>query len=164
MANVKKTNVLAAEVKEAAPAVEVKTEKPAEKKIAEKKAASENKPAAKKPAAKKTAKKAAVTYWDVVDGLKAKVAKATAPVDVSVAAQVKIDGSAEGIFYILVANGVAVVEPFDYKGADIEINADADALAAVINGKKEISEVIADGSVKMQGNAGKAILLAKAVF
>ena len=95
---------------------------------------------------------------------KAKVAKAKAPVDARVAAQVKLFGSVDGILYILIANGIAVVEPFDYRGADIEIDADADVFAGVIAGKKAIETAIANGDIKMQGNAGKAIILAKAVF
>lgn len=105
-----------------------------------------------------------LTYEAIVDSFKTKVSKAKAPVDARIAAQVKLNGSVEGILYILVANGIAVVEPFDYRGADIEIDADADAFAAVLAGKKAISSAIVDGDVKMQGNAGKAIVLASVVF
>lgn len=110
------------------------------------------------------AKNDVLTYEAIVDSFKTKVSKAKAPVDARIAAQVKLNGSVEGILYILVANGIAVVEPFDYKGADIEIDADADAFAAVLAGKKAISSAIVDGDVKMQGNAGKAIVLASVVF
>lgn len=105
-----------------------------------------------------------LTYEAIVDSFKTKVSKAKAPVDARIAAQVKLNGSVEGILYILVANGIAVVEPFDYRGADIEIDADADAFAAVLAGKKAISSAIVDGDIKMQGNAGKAIVLASVVF
>ena len=105
-----------------------------------------------------------LTYEEIVDKFKTKVAKAKAPVDARVAAQVKLFGSVDGILYILIANGIAVVEPFDYRGADIEIDADADTFAAVLAGKKAISSAIVDGDVKMQGNAGKAIVLASVVF
>lgn len=105
-----------------------------------------------------------LTYEAIVDSFKTKVSKAKAPVDARIAAQVKLNGSVEGILYILVANGIAVVEPFDYRGADIEIDADADAFVAVLAGKKAISSAIVDGDVKMQGNAGKAIVLASVVF
>lgn len=105
-----------------------------------------------------------LTYEAIVDGFKTKVSKAKAPVDARIAAQVKLNGSVEGILYILVANGIAVVEPFDYRGADIEIDADADTFAAVLAGKKAISSAIVDGDIKMQGNAGKAIVLASVVF
>ena len=105
-----------------------------------------------------------LTYEEIVDKFKAKVAKAKAPVDARVAAQVKLFGSVDGILYILIANGIAVVEPFDYRGADIEIDADADVFAGGSAGKKAIETAIANGDIKMQGNAGKAIILAKAVF
>lgn len=114
-------------------------------------------------ATKKTAEKV-LTYEMIVDDFKSKAAKAKAPVDARVAAQVKLFGSVEGVLYVLVANGIAVVEPFDYRGADIEIDADADVFASVIAGKKAMSSAIVDGNIKMQGNAGKAIVLAEAVF
>lgn len=114
--------------------------------------------------AKKAAEETALTYETIVDSFKASAAKAKAPVDARVAAQVKLYGSVEGVLYVLVANGIAVVEPFDYRGADIEIDADADVFASVVAGKKSISSAIADGEIKMQGNAGKAIVLAEAVF
>ncbi len=105
-----------------------------------------------------------LTYESIVETFKEKVKKAKAPVDARVAAQVKLFGTVEGTLYVLVANGIAVVEPFDYRGADIEIDADADVFAAVLANKKAISAAVTDGDVKMQGNAGKAIILAEAVF
>lgn len=105
-----------------------------------------------------------LTYESIVDSFKTKVSKSKAPVDARIAAQVKLNGSVDGTLYILVANGIAVVEPFDYRGADIEIEADADAFTAILAGKKAISSAIVDGDVKMQGNAGKAIVLASVVF
>ena len=116
---------------------------------------------AKKPAQEEVA---VLTYDFIVDTFKAKVAKAKAPADARVAAQVKLYGTVEGVLYILIANGIAVVEPFDYKGADIEIDAESDVFASVLAGNKSISTAIADGDIKMQGNAGKAIVLGDAVF
>ncbi len=105
-----------------------------------------------------------LTYEKIVEDFKAKASKAKAPVDARVAAQVKLFGSVEGTLYVLVANGIAVVEPFDYRGADIEIDADADVFAAVLANKTLIENAITEGDIKMQGNAGKAIVLSKAVF
>lgn len=105
-----------------------------------------------------------LTYDSIVDTFKRKVANAKAPADARVAAQVKLYGTVEGVLYVLIANGIAVVEPFDYKGADIEIDADADVFASVLADSKAISTAIADGDIKMQGNAGKAIILGSAVF
>ena len=106
----------------------------------------------------------AISYDAIVDKFKIKVKNAKPPVDARVAAQVKLYGDVEGILYVLIANGVAVVEPFDYRGADIEIDADAAVFDSVLNGVKSISLAISDGDIKMQGNAGKAIVLAAAVF
>lgn len=107
---------------------------------------------------------AIVSYDTIVYKFKNKVKNAKPPVDARVAAQVKLYGDVEGILYVLIANGVAVVEPFDYRGADIEIDADAAVFDSVLNGVKSISLAISDGDIKMQGNAGKAIVLAAAVF
>jgi putative sterol carrier protein len=103
--------------------------------------------------------------WDkIIEDFRAKVSKATAPADATVATQIKLYGSVEGILYVLIANGIVVVEPFDYKGADLEIEADSDVFVGVINGTRSISNAIADGDIKMQGNAGKAMILGAAVF
>ncbi len=119
----------------------------------------------KKSAAEQTAVISNIlTYESIVECFKARVSKAKAPVDARIAAQVRLYGSVEGTLYVLVANGVAVVEPFDYRGADIEVDADADVFAAVLADKKSISSAIVDGDIKMQGNAGKAIVLASVVF
>ncbi len=118
----------------------------------------------------KTVKKASeetvqvLTYESIVESFKTRAAKAKAPVDARVVAQVKLYGTVEGVLYVLVANGIAVVEPFDYRGADIEVEADSEIFASVVEGKRQLSSAIADGSVKMQGNAGKAIILAESVF
>ena len=124
----------------------------------------ESVPADTNSAPVKAAPAKVLTYEMIVDNFKNKVSKAKAPVDARVAAQVKLFGSVEGTLYVLIANGIAVDEPFDYRGADIEIDAHADVFAAVIAGKKSISSAISDGDMKMQGNAGKAIVLAAAVF
>lgn len=105
-----------------------------------------------------------LTYDDIIAMFKNKVSNAKAPADAKVAAQVKLYGTVEGVLYALIANGIVVVEPFDYKGADIEIDADADVFASVLRGNKAISTAIADGDIKMQGNAGKAIILGSSVF
>ena len=116
----------------------------------------------KSVAAEKTAE--ALTYEFIIDSFKEKVSNAKAPADARVAAQIKLYGTVEGVLYVLIANGIAVVEPFDYKGADIEIDADADVFASVLADTKAISTAIADGDIKMQGNAGKAIILGSTVF
>ncbi|MBR4224762.1 MAG: SCP2 sterol-binding domain-containing protein [Oscillospiraceae bacterium] len=105
-----------------------------------------------------------LTYDNIIDAFRLKVAKATAPVDACVATQITLYGSVEGVLYIVIANGIAKVEPFDYKGADIEVDADADVFMSVLNGNKALSTAIADGDIKMQGNAGKAIILGSTAF
>ncbi|MBQ7991082.1 MAG: SCP2 sterol-binding domain-containing protein [Oscillospiraceae bacterium] len=113
---------------------------------------------------KKPAQSEALTYDTIIDAFRQKVAKATAPVDACVATQITLYGSVEGVLYIVIANGIAKVEPFDYKGADIEVDADADTFMSVLSGNKALSTAIAEGDIKMQGNAGKAIILGTTAF
>ncbi len=116
-------------------------------------------------AAKKTAAASKeLDFEEIVTKFRASVAKAKAPADLRIAAQITLTGSVEGILYVLVANGYAVVEGFDYKDADIDMDADADAFYAVVTGKKDIAAALNEGTVKMQGNAGVGIQLAKVVF
>lgn len=104
------------------------------------------------------------TYDTIIEIFKSRASVVKAPVNVSAAAQVTLTGKVEGILYVLIANGIAVVEPFDYKGADIEIEADARCFAEVINDEKKFKDAIVDGDIKVQGNAGKAIILASVLF
>lgn len=176
----------AAETKAAEAVTEVKTEAPkaAEKKAPAKKETAK-KPAAKKPAAKKTtkaaekkapakketaakkpAKKKGLAYEDVVAAAKKKMAAADLTrIKYPIAANVELNGAAEGIFYIYIdeANNISV-EPYKYNDYDVEFRADADAFVAVMNGKKNIYDALADGLIKVSGNVKKAILLINAAL
>lgn len=149
--------VKAAEVKEDS----AKIEQPAAKTA---KTASKTTKTTKAPASKKPIEVKPLDFEEIVSKFRSSVAKAKAPADLRIAAQVRLSGSVDGILYVLVANGYAVVEGFDYRDADIDIDADADAFYAVISKKTDIATALVNGSVKMQGNAGKAIVLAKVVF
>lgn len=154
--------------KEAAP----KAEKPAAKKEAAPKA--EKKPAAKKeaapkaekPAAKKTTKKKGVSFDDVVSASKKKMSGANvSKIKYPIAANVELNGSVQGIFYVYVSeSGNVSVEPYKYDDYDIYFRADADEFMNVIGGKKNVYDALADGSVKVDGNTKKAVLFINAAF
>ncbi|MBQ5318662.1 MAG: SCP2 sterol-binding domain-containing protein [Oscillospiraceae bacterium] len=152
-----------------APAKKETAKKPAAKKTtkaAEKKAPAKKEAAPKKETAKKTTKKKGLTYEDVVEAAKKKMAAADLTrIKYPIAANVELNGAAEGIFYIYIdeANNISV-EPYKYNDYDVEFRADADAFMAVMNGKKNIYDVLADGLVKVSGNVKKAILLINAAL
>ena len=177
-----KTEAVKEAAKEAPKAAE---KKPAEKKAPAKKAAEKKAPAkkpaakketakaAKKPAAKKDApkkeaakkapKKKGLAYEDVVEAAKKKMAAADiTKIKYPIAANVELNGSADGIFYIYVDDGNISVEPYKYDDYDVYFRADADAFVAVMTGKKNIYDALAEGLVKVDGNTKKAILLINA--
>ena len=164
----------AEEVKTEAPkAAEKKApaKKPAAKKTAAKKPAAEKKAPAKKETAKKETapkaekpkrapKKKGLTYEDVVAAAKKKMAAANLTrIKYPIAANVELNGAADGIFYIYIdeANNISV-EPYKYNDYDIEFRADADTFMAVMNGKKNVYDALADGLIKVSGNVKKAVL------
>lgn len=157
-----------------APAKKETAKKPAAKKpaakkttkAAEKKAPAKKEAAPKKEAAKKAPKKKGLAYEDVVEAAKKKMAAADLTrIKYPIAANVELNGAADGIFYIYVdeANNISV-EPYKYNDYDVEFRADADAFVAVMNGKKNIYDALAEGAVKVSGNVKKAILLINAAL
>ncbi len=162
--------VKAEAVKEAPKAAEKKApaKKPAAKKPAAKKSAAKKEPAKtteKKAPAKKPAKKG-LAYEDVVEAAKKKMAAADLTrIKYPIAANVELNGAAEGIFYIYIdeANNISV-EPYKYNDYDVEFRADADTFVAVMNGKKNIYDALAEGLIKVSGNVKKAILLINAAL
>lgn len=172
-----KTEAVKEAAKEAPKAAEKKApaKKAAEKKAPAKKPAAkkETAKAAKKPAAKKDApkkeaakkapKKKGLAYEDVVEAAKKKMAAADiTKIKYPIAANVELNGSADGIFYIYVDDGNISVEPYKYDDYDVYFRADADAFVAVMTGKKNIYDALAEGLVKVDGNTKKAILLINA--
>lgn len=158
-------------VKEAPKAAEKKApaKKPAAKKPAAKKETAKapaKKETAKKEAAKKAPKKKGLSYEDVVAAAKKKMAAADLTrIKYPIAANVELNGAADGIFYIYIdeANNISV-EPYKYNDYDVEFRADADAFVAVMTGKKNIYDALADGLIKVSGNVKKAILLINAAL
>ncbi len=149
--------------KKAAAPKKAAEKKPAAKKAAPKKAAAK-KPAAKKAAAKKPAtKKAAapkeVLFGDVFSAIAKKVKGTAVDKKSDVSIEVTISGTASGQFYIKAENGKLAVEPYDYKGADIEVHASTEALMKYADGKVALLAAIEAGDIAVTGNVGKALAL-----
>ncbi|MBQ7958253.1 MAG: SCP2 sterol-binding domain-containing protein [Oscillospiraceae bacterium] len=152
----------AAAKKPAAPKKDA-AKKPAAKKPAAKKAAAK-KPAAKKSAAKKPAtKKAAapkeVLFGDVFAAVSKKIKGTAVDKKSDVAIEVTISGTASGQFYIKAENGKLAVEPYDYKGADIQAYASTETLMKYAEGKVALLAAIENGDIDVTGNVGKALAL-----
>ncbi len=149
--------------KKAAPPKKEAAKKPAAKKPAAKKAAAK-KPAAKKSAAKKPAtKKAAapkeVLFGDVFAAVSKKIKGTAVDKKSDVAIEVTISGTASGQFYIKAENGKLAVEPYDYKGADIQAYASTETLMKYAEGKVALLAAIESGDIAVSGNVGKALAL-----
>jgi putative sterol carrier protein len=159
----KKTETKKAAAPKKAAAKKPAAKKPAAKKPAAKKAAAK-KPAAKKSAAKKPAtKKAAapkeVLFGDVFAAVSKKIKGTAVDKKSDVAIEVTISGTASGQFYIKAENGKLAVEPYDYKGADIQAYASTETLMKYAEGKVALLAAIESGDIAVSGNVGKALAL-----
>lgn len=162
------------ETKKAAAPKKAAAKKPAAKKAAAPKKDAAKKPAAKKPAAKKPAakksaakkpatKKAAapkeVLFGDVFAAVSKKIKGTAVDKKSDVAIEVTISGTASGQFYIKAENGKLAVEPYDYKGADIQAYASTETLMKYAEGKVALLAAIESGDIAVSGNVGKALAL-----
>ena len=156
------------ETKKAAAPKKAAAKKPAAKKPAAKKPAAK-KAAAKKPAAKKTAAKKPATnkaaapkevlFGDVFAAVSKKIKGTAVDKKSDVSVEVTISGTASGQFYIKAENGKLVVEPYDYKGADIQAYASTETLMKYATGKVTLLAAIESGDIAVSGNVGKALAL-----
>ncbi|MGN0587704.1 MAG: hypothetical protein ACI4JF_10490 [Oscillospiraceae bacterium] len=134
-------------------------EKPAKAAKTEAKTEAPKKRAAKKPAAKKT-----VSYEDIVEMAKKKfLAADKTRIKYPVAVNIKLTGVAEGIFYVYIDSENIYVEPYKYDDYDVEIEADAEELVKILNGKLNVYDALAS-DVKITGIVKKAVLFLNAAF
>lgn len=156
----KRTRKPAAEKAEkTAKAAAPKAKKTAKAAKTEDKAEAPKKRAAKKPAAKKT-----VSYEDIVEMAKKKfMAADKTRIKYPVAVNIKLTGAAEGIFYVYIDSENIYVEPYKYDDYDVEIEADAEELVKVLNGKLNVYDALS-ADVKITGIVKKAVLFLNAAF
>jgi len=66
--------------------------------------------------------------------------------------------------YVRVEDMITEVAPYEYQNASFYMDADADAMAAILNGKLTLTEAVSDGRITMNGDPQAAVLFVKAVF
>ncbi len=116
----------------------------------------------------KRGRKKSLTYAAVVEAARKKAAEADiSRIKYPIAVNVELKGSdsAAGVFYIVVSDGKVTVEPYKYNDYDVYIEADAAEFMNVLNGKKNIYDALADGSITFGNcNLKKTILFINAVL
>ena len=101
-----------------------------------------------------------MTYHDLVAKVKSVFEKADAhEITEHVAVQINVEGEAEGIFYLEVADGSVKVEPYDYRDRDILITTSAATLIEIAEGRITGAEAAESGRLRAEGNFEKAGLL-----
>ena len=129
-------------------------------------AAAKAEPAAEAAPAKKGRKKG-ISYEDIVKAAEKKfLAADITKIKYPIAANIELFGSVTGDFYVYINadKKEIVVAPYKYDDRDVGFRADADELMAVLKGKKNIYDALANGLVKVDGITKKAVLLINAAF
>ena len=105
-----------------------------------------------------------MTYEEIVKKAQ-KAAKSTdaSKIKEHIAVQIEIVGEGEGAFYIEVADGKAVVEPYEYIDHDCKVTADADIILSILDGKFNAAKALASGNVTVEGDSGKALVIAETI-
>ncbi|MBQ4283829.1 MAG: SCP2 sterol-binding domain-containing protein [Lachnospira sp.] len=73
--------------------------------------------------------------------------------------QFNITGAGEGIFYVEVKDGALYIEPYEYYDRDAMFICNADILFKIIKGKLDPVLAFTTGSLKVEGDLGKALML-----
>ncbi len=105
---------------------------------------------AEEKAPAKRGRKKSLTYDAVVEAARKKAVEADiSRIKYPIAVNFELKGSdaASGIFYIVVSDNKVTVEPYKYNDYDVYIEADAAEFMNVLNGKKNIYDALADGTV-----------------
>lgn len=101
-----------------------------------------------------------MTYEEIV----AKVRETFGDADVSkidehLAYQFNIEGEGEGAFYVEVKEGKLYIEPYEYYDRDAVFTCTAKNLFKIISGKLDPVMAFTVGSLKVEGDLGKALRL-----
>ena len=101
-----------------------------------------------------------MTYEEIVE----KVRTIFKDADVSnikehLAYQFDIQGEGEGAFYVEVKDGQLFIEPYEYYDRDARFSCKADVLFKMISGKLDPILAFTVGTLKVEGDLGKALKL-----
>lgn len=81
------------------------------------------------------------------------------------ATQITLNGNLDNLpLYVKIEDGIPEVAPYEYVNAPFYIDADADTLAAVLNGDKVFTVAVAQGSIKINGDAAQALVFCTTLF
>ena len=81
------------------------------------------------------------------------------------ATQITLKGNLDNQpFYVKVEDGQAEIAPYEYINAPFYIDADADAMTAVLNGVMTFASAVAQGFITVNGDAGQAYLFIVTLF
>lgn len=75
------------------------------------------------------------------------------------AIQFNVVGEAAGAFYLEVAEGKVVVQPYEYYDRDALVTTKAAVLEEIAAGELDVVKAFLTGKIKVEGNVGKAALL-----
>ena len=75
------------------------------------------------------------------------------------AIQFNVEGEAGGAFYLEVAEGKVIVQPYEYHDRDALVTTKAAVLQDIAAGKLDVVKAFLTGKIKVDGNVGKAALL-----
>ncbi|MEG0614985.1 MAG: SCP2 sterol-binding domain-containing protein [Oscillospiraceae bacterium] len=146
----------------------VPAEKPAEK-AKNSAAKSTKKPSKKAPAKSEKAAKAPAkvvkkdtTFSEAFTKVAAKYRKAdVSKIDETIAAEIDVFGSKDGTFYIEIKDGNISIEPYDYVDKDINARISFEDFVRISEGKLDVVAGVINGSISVDGNFNKALLLKK---
>ena len=101
-----------------------------------------------------------MTYEELVKQVREAYADADASkVKEHLAIQFNVEGEAAGAFYLEVAEGKVMVQPYEYYDRDALVTTKAAVLQDIAAGKLDVVKAFLTGKIKVQGNVGKAALL-----
>lgn len=99
-------------------------------------------------------------YEELVATLKEASAGADASsVKEHIAVQFNVTGEAEGAFYLEIADGKVIIEPYEYYDRDVLVTIPDATLIEIFEGKLDFVDAFNEGKLKAEGNLGKALVL-----
>lgn len=106
-----------------------------------------------------------MTFEQVLQKLRTKMANAdTSAIQGKLAIQVDLTGkNSAGTLYIEVKDGVLSIEPYEYIDKDALFTVSSDAFLKIVNGKMDPVGAYERGTLKIDGNLGKALEFKKLI-
>lgn len=81
------------------------------------------------------------------------------------ATQITLNGNLDNLpLYVKIEDGIPEVAPYEYINAPFYIDADAETFAAVLNGEKNFTIAVAQGSITINGDAAQALVFCSTLF